>query len=421
MTAQSMTPGFDIIVIGAGAVGAAAAYHLAKDGVSVLLLEQFEIGHTRGSSHGGSRIVRYTHDTTAYAQAMPETFALWRELEQESGATLLQMAGGLYMGPPDRGFVADAQHALRNLDFPFELYTPTELPRVYPQFRIPPEWVALYQEHSGILAASRCVETLVRRAVHHGAALHERTRVTGVRPQATFDAGVEVATEGPQGERTFQAGQVIICPGAWATQFLGAWFPQDEGQNEDQDEDVPANVQLEALRVTHQQVVYYPVADAAAYAPGRFPVFVCAGENFIYGLPAWERPQAIKVSLEQEERTVDPDQAERPVDPHLLESLNHGVAYYLPGVEPTPVHVDTCLYTETPSRDFIIDRHPRFSQMLIAAGFSGRGFKHTIAIGRLLADLAQCAPGVYPQNFWLDAFRLDRHRVQATVAAPQST
>ncbi|MEX1019925.1 MAG: N-methyl-L-tryptophan oxidase [Litorilinea sp.] len=395
----SDAPVYDTIVVGGGGIGCAAAYHLAKDGGKVLLLEQFEIGHTRGSSHGGSRIIRYTHDTTAYAQQMPQTFALWRQLERESGEALLQMSGGLYMGPVDQPFLVGAQAALAALDFPFRVYTPGELAAVYPQFRLPAAWIALEQAHTGMLAASRCVATLARQAVEHGATLYTHTRVTALTPGAAADGGVTVTTAGPGGTRTFTAAQVVICAGPWASRFLSEWLPQPP-----------------TLRVTHQQVAYYPAPEPAAYAPGRFPVFLCAGENFIYGLPAWERAGAIKVALEQEARTIDPEQPDRPIDTHLLESLNQAVAYYLPAIDPTPVHVDTCLYTETPTRDFIIDRLPGCPQAVIAAGFSGRGFKHTIAIGRLLADMIQSGPGPVQSDFWLDAYRLDNHLLQPHAA-----
>lgn len=382
---------FDVIVIGAGAMGTAAAYHLSKDGKRTLLLEQYEIGHTRGSSHGGSRIIRYTHDTTAHARQMPQTFAMWRALEQETGRHLLQMTGGLYMGPPDRPFLIGARQTLDELGFPFEIHDAPALARRYPQFRIPEHWIAIDQEHTGMLAASRCVETMARRAVELGAVLREHTQVVGISPQADPD-GVVVKAVGPQGKETLSAPQVVLCGGPWAPGFLQDLLPTPP-----------------SLRVTRQQVVYYPVAQADPYLPGSFPVFLCLGDEFVYGLPTWERPGTIKVSLEQETLTLDPTQPERPVEAALLAQLNQAVAEYLPGVDPTPVDIQTCLYTETTTRDFVIDRHPEHPQIILAAGFSGRGFKHSIAVGRVLADLVAAEPGTYPGEFWLDAYRLHNH------------
>jgi glycine/D-amino acid oxidase-like deaminating enzyme len=111
--------------------------------------------------------------------------------------------------------------------------------------------------------------------------------------------------------------------------------------------------------------------------------------------------------LENLEGVANPDDP-RQVDQTLLAALCNVVGEYMCGVDTTPVHVEPCLYTETPTRDFIIDRHPDHPQIVIAAGFSGRGFKHTIAVGRLLADLAQQDAGEYQSEFWREGYRLGR-------------
>ncbi len=378
---------YDIIIVGAGGVGSATAYHLAQTGRRILLLEQFAAGHVRGSSHGGSRIIRYTHDTTDYVRQMPETFAMWRRLEQEAGAHLMEITGGLYAGPATSSFIQNAQQALTELDFPLRILGPADLRRAYPQFRLPDGWIGFYQEHSGILAASRCVETLATQAVRHGAELRENTRVLAVLPD---HGAVTVRVAVPGGEETLHAAQIIITAGPWAQSLLEPLLPFS----------LP-------LRVTHQQVAYFPVLQEDLYTIGRFGIFILADDPHFYGFPIWERPGTVKIALEQTEMTVDPNGV-RTVDPQLLNRLSALVAQYMNGLDPTPVHAEPCLYTETPTRDFIIDRHPENPQILIGAGFSGRGFKHTIAIGRLLADLALSEPGTYRSPFWLDSYRITR-------------
>lgn len=383
---------FECIVIGAGGIGSATAYHLARDGRRVLLLEQFEVGHKRGSSHGESRVIRYTHDVADYARHMPATFELWRELEQESGEQLLLMTGGVFMAPADGTYQTGVQKTLRELDFPFTLHSRPALANRYPQFRMPEGWQALEQEHTGVLAASRCVQTLVRQAQGHGAILREHATVSAIRPQTT-GGGIEIALSGPTGNQLLRTDQVFLCAGPWTPAFLGEFLHE------------PVN-----LRITHQQVVYYPTRDAAAHAPGKFPVFLFAGDalTLVYGMPSWERTGTIKIALEQDVKTLDPNDPERPIDQELLQRLNGFVEQHLPGVIPQPVHAEACLYTETPDHDFIIDRHPQHPGLFIAAGFCGRGFKHTIAIGRLLADLSKCRPGEYDSPFWAERFRLGR-------------
>lgn len=367
-------------------MGSAAAYHLAGDGRRVLLLEQFTVGHSQGSSHGGSRIIRYTHDKLDYMRIMPALFGLWRRLEAESNQHLLQMTGGLYMGPADEPFLVGAQEALRALHHPYRTMTPSELTRDFPQFRLPAGWVALYQEHSGILAASRCVEALARQAVKRGATLREETRVQRIEP--TGD-GVQMYVTGPSGAETLNAAQLVITAGPWVQKLLGSLHLTPP------------------LKVTHQQVAYFAVDRPDLYAVGRCPLYIFTALPHYYGFPIFEKPGHVKIGLEMVNQVVDPD-ASRQADPAAVHELAQAVAQTMVGVQPLPTQVDLCLYTETPTHDFIIDRHPQYPQIVIGAGFSGRGFKFAIGVGRLLADLTASAPGVYASEFWLPRFAISR-------------
>lgn len=383
---------YDLIVVGAGGVGSAAAYHAVRSGRRVLLLEQFAVGHTRGSSHGGSRIIRYTHDSPGPAGQMPATFQLWHELERESGARLLQLTGGLYMARQEDTWLAGCQATLEELDFAHHVLDAGDLRRAFPQFNVPDGWRALYQANTGILSATHCVEAMVAQAQQHGAEVRAETPVLAVQPD-----GEGVTVQLASGE-SVRGSRAILAAGPWSGRFLAELL----------DFGVP-------LRVTQQQVAYYTVQDPAAYAVGTFPIFITALEDHLYGFPIWERAGSIKVALEQTARTVDPD-GPRAVDDGLLARLSARVATYLPGADPAPVHVEPCLYTETPTRDFVIDRHPHHPQIVIAAGFSGRGFKHTIAVGKLLVDLAFSDAGVYGGPFWQDSYRITRFAQTQTPA-----
>src|SRR5690606_38180709 len=136
-------------------------------------------------------------------------------------------------------------------------------------------------------------------------------------------------------------------------------------------------------------------------------LFIATADPHFYGFPIHERPGTIKIALENLEGVADPDDA-RTVNQELITALRDVVGEYMRGVETTPVHVEPCLYTETPTRDFIIDRHPDYPQIVFGAGFSGRGFKHTIAVGRLLADLAQSGANDYSSPFWREGYRIGR-------------
>ncbi len=380
---------YDVVVVGAGGMGSAAAYHLAKDGRRTLLLEQFHVGHTNGSSHGGSRIIRHAHQRADYASLIPPTFGLWQRLEQESGEHLLKMTGGLDFGPRENADVIQRRQVMEELGFPYRLLEGDELRRAFPQFRIPDGWVAIHHEGAGILSATRCVETMAAQATAHGAVLKEQSRV--IRVQGVAD-GVEVVADTPAGRERFQAGQVVIAAGPWAGRFLSQLGI-----------DLP-------LRVTHQQVAYFRVEESAQerYQADRCPVFIRLVTPHYYGFPMHEKPGHIKVALELEGEAVDPDTHPRVPDAQALDALSNIVRAHMVGVDPTPASAEACLYTVSPDTNLIIDRHPEHPQILLAAGFSGRGFKFTVAVGRLLADLANLPPNSYDSPLWRELFSLRR-------------
>jgi len=374
----------NIVIIGAGGMGTAAAYHLAKAGHAPLLLEQFTIGHTLGSSHGGSRITRYANPDFDDARVIPATYELWRTLEAETGETLLKLTGGLFLGPADEEFMVESIKALEANGYSYQPLDRAALAASFPQFNPPVGWTGFYQAESGILAASNCVAAMARQAVAHGATLREECKVTSVTPT---DSGVTLTLA--DGEE-IGAAQVIITAGPWAPHFLRdlvAW-------------PVP-------LQVTRQQVAYFAVEDPERYSAERCPIYIFTAEPHCYGFPIWEKPGHIKVALEMLDSTTDPDQP-RVVDQENVTALSAVIREHFRGVHPTPVQIDTCLYTETANRNFVIDRHPEHPQILLAAGFSGRGFKFTIGIGRLLADLALSAPGTYDSHFWSPKYGLAR-------------
>lgn len=386
MSLQPMSPNtYDILVIGAGGVGSAAAYHLAQDGKRVLLVEQFDVGHEQGSSHGGSRIFRHSHDTAIYGSLIPHAYQLWQRLEAESQVKLLTMTGGLDMGPPNDMYVSSCRATMRELGFPYQELTGREVRAALPQFQIPDDWIAVRQADAGILAATLCVQTMTAQAVHHGAELRERTKVVEIEPDGE---GVRARLQGAAGEEVIHAGQAIITAGAWAPRFLrslcGREFP---------------------LRVTHQQVAYFAVEKPAWFDAKQCPIFIFTAAPHLYGFPIHEKPGYVKIAKEFTDET-DPDQP-RTIHEDKLADLAQDVSRLFAGLRPEPVDAQVCLYTETPTRDFIIDRHPDHPQILFGAGFSGRGFKFVIATGRLLADLAESAPGEYNSPIWREQFRIE--------------
>ncbi len=388
---------YDVAVIGAGAIGSAAAYALARRGERVLLIEQEQIGHTRGSSHGGSRIFRYTHPTEYETAMMPAMAALWRGLEAESSESLLEMCGGLFFGRTGDPFLVGAQSSLAAFDIPFEILDNAELAVRYPQFRIGDDEYAIFQPRSGILAASRCVAALVRCAQRNGAVVRTECRVEAITPHA---AGVTITVLEKGRSASISVGQVVIAAGPWAQRLLE-----------------PLLTTRLPLTVTHQQVAYFRATVPEQWSTQRAPIYIFSTEPHVYGFPIYERPGIVKVALELEGTIVDPD-AERSVLRAEVDALSATVATRLVGIDPEPVGVDMCLYTETPGRAFIIDRHPEWPQVVFAAGMSGRGFKFAIGLGDLLAELLATPAGCYDHPFWLPQFALAAHAADDGPTGP---
>lgn len=382
-----MPSSYDVIVVGAGAMGSATAWALAQRGKKVLLLEQFTVGHTRGSSHGGSRIVRYAHPEPEYAALMPPIFALWRDLEAQSGESLMQICGGLYIGAADDSWLAATEQTMTALGMGSERLSAAALGARYPQFRLDANLGALWQAESGILNASLCVATMVRMAVARGATLKEEAQVTHV---AQSEGGMRVDYLHEGHKRHVLAEKVIVTAGPWAKGMLDPLL----------DRTLP-------IAVTQQQVAYFQVNDPELWSAARCPIFIFTTDPHVYGFPVYERPGLIKVAQELFDTVTDPN-APRRVLPANVDTLSAVIAERFVGVDPEPVEVVPCLYSETPNRDFIIDRHPELPNLLFAAGFSGRGFKFSIGIGDLLADLAVTDAAPADHSRWLPWWALNR-------------
>ncbi|MGE3073465.1 MAG: N-methyl-L-tryptophan oxidase [Dehalococcoidia bacterium] len=386
-----MVETFDVVVVGAGAVGSAAAYHLARGGRRVLLLEQFQLGHNRGSSHGESRIIRHSYFSADYASLAPEAFAMWRELERESGANLLTMTGGIDLGHASSQALAACRQSLEEAGFG-SIWLEGEDARQYvPQFTLPDDWAVLWQSGAGILNADRCVRALAAQAIAHGARLVEGARVTAIEPGLRKTI---VAFDQAGSQESVETRSVIIAAGPWGPRLLGS-------------------LGIEAgLRVTHQQVVYYPVEDPSLWSVGRCPIYIAHGRRGFYGFPICERPGFIKVAIEMND-DIDPNDPPGKIDEAALTQLNETVATMFRGIRPEPADVVTCRYTESPDNDFLIDRHPKHASIVLASPCSGHGFKFSIATGKLAGELATTPAGSYESALWRERFQLAPQSVSA--------
>jgi sarcosine oxidase len=353
---------FDAVVIGLGATGSAALHRLALRGCRVLGIEQFVPGHDRGSSHGETRIIRLGYfEHPSYVPLLRETYALWREIEAASAQSLLTVTGIIEFGAPDSALVAGTLASSQLHALPHEVIDAAELMRRFPPFRLPSNFVGVWQPDGGFLRAEPAIAAQLALAERAGATVRVQTRVEAVEP--TGD-GVRVVT--PDG--TIAAGSAIVAAGPWLKRLLP---------------DLAAPIE-----VTRQAAGWFVPDDAAQFAIGTFPVFLCETQHGIhYGFPV-HSGTGFKVAKHHHAfETVDPDTVDREISAKDEGLIRGFLADHLPAGNGPLRSAKTCLYTMTPDGDFILDRLPGAPQVIVASPCSGHGFKFAPVVGDIIADL----------------------------------
>jgi sarcosine oxidase len=354
---------FDFVVCGLGVMGSAALYELARRGQRVLGIERFTPGHDRGSSHGSTRIIRLSYfEHPSYVPLVRRSYALWQELERKSGQQLLHVIGIAEIGPPGGTLVAGTLAAARQHELRHEVVRATDLMRRYPAFRLPPDFVGVVQPDGGVIAAERAVEALVTQARYAGAVVRTGETVRAIEPQA---GGVRIVTDrGP-----IDAGTAVVTAGPWLKTLL-----PDFGAR---------------LRVTRQVMAWFEPVDPAPFVSGDFPVFIIESRHGMhYGFPPFGTHTVKVAKHHHHDAAVDPDTYDRAISADDESAIRGMIAEHLPCANGIRRDAKTCLYTVTTDGDFIIDRLPRFPQVIVASPCSGHGFKFAPAIGEILADLA---------------------------------
>jgi sarcosine oxidase len=358
---RSLPREYDVIVLGLGALGSAAAYWSAKRGARVLGLEQFEFGHARGSSHDRSRIVRLSYFTPAYVQMAKEAYRAWASLEEDAGERLVVKTGGLDIGlraSPLR--MSEHVKAMRACGVPFEELDAAEIRKRWPCWRVGDEVRGIFQADAGIVAAERATDALRRAALRFGATLHDRTPVTSLRA-----GGGEIDVEA--GGSHYRAGKLIVAAGAWtndALAHLGRRLP---------------------IEVTKEQVIYFVPRDAAPFTLGEFPIWIWLGEPSFYGFPIFGEPKTVKITQDSAGKPVDAQTRDFEEDREITARVKGFLERYLPAALGPVDVVKTCLYARTPDRDFVIDALPEHANVSVAVG-DGHAFKFASLIGRILSD-----------------------------------
>ncbi|KAM4823116.1 peroxisomal sarcosine oxidase [Urocitellus parryii] len=374
---------WDAIVMGAGIQGCFTAYHLAKHGKRVLLLEQFFLPHSRGSSHGQSRIIRKAYPEDFYTKMMDEGYRIWAQLEQETGTQLHRQTQLLLLALKENPELKTMQATLSRHGIEHEYLSSGELKQRFPNIQFTRGEVGLLDKSGGVLYADKALRVLQEAIRHLGGTVQDGEKVVEIRP------GQPVTVKTTSG--SYQAKSVIITAGPWTNQLLR-----------------PLGIEL-PLQTLRINVCYWREKVPGSYSVSKaFPCFLCLNlaPHHIYGLPAGEYPGLMKVCYHHG-NSVDPEERDCPTafsDIQDVQILCRFVRDHLPGLRPEPDIMEHCMYTNTPDKNFILDRHPKYDNIVIGAGFSGHGFKLSPVVGKILYELSMKLTPSYD----LTPFRISR-------------
>ena len=358
-----MAQEFDCIVIGVGAMGSSTLYNLAKRGRRVLGLEQFDIPHAEGSSHGVNRIIRLAYyEHPSYVPLLRRAYELWSEIESIAGEQLIYKTGSIDTAPAGHEVFEGSLESCLLHDIPHRVLNHAQINEQFPGYQLPLGHMGILQQDGGFVLSERSIVAYANAAMSEGAEIHAREVVSGWEPDRR---GVRVFTD--RGEYT--AERLIITAGAWSSGLIPI---------------------LEGLAVPERQVLAWlqPI-DGSLYTPEVFPVFnAYFDEGRYYGFPVFGIPGFKVGRYHHLEEIIDLDSTIKTVNGEDEALLRSAVEKYFPKANGTIMTLKTCMFTNTPDEHFIVDSLPGNTQVVVAAGFSGHGFKFASVIGEILSDLA---------------------------------
>ncbi|WP_336514223.1 N-methyl-L-tryptophan oxidase [Pollutibacter soli] len=371
---------YDVIIIGAGSMGTSACYQLAKRGIRVLGLEQFDRVHEFGSHTGQSRIIRKAYYEHAdYVPLLRRSYELWKELELATRTKLYYKTGILYFGDQDDPVLKGVKYAADSYDVVIDTNPLTETKGFDHIGNIPPGMHSIFEPDAGFVLPEETIRQYSKSAQEYGAVIRYREPVVS---WSEGNSGFEVKTN----SQTFSCQKLVFTAGSWTSKLIRKYIPD--------------------LKVTEQLLTWFFPQDQQTFDISRMPCWFISDKKFglLYGFPGFTDQQGnfsgVKMARHLPGEIVDPDKRSFTTNHAEMELIRQFVSAYFPKLRDAVVHTKNCLYTNSPDENFIIDFLPEANNnILIACGFSGHGFKFVPVIGEIIADMIEKKSTDLPVDF----------------------
>ena len=380
---------YDAIVLGVGSMGAATCYHLAKQGHHVLGLEQFDIPHEFGSHAGQSRIIRKAYfEHPDYVPLMERAYQNWRSLEEETGAQLYVKTGLLYFGKPEHALIKGVRESATKYSIRVDDISEQQQVTRFPQFTIPSGYERLIEPDAGFVTPERSVLLYTQRALQLGATIRTKEKTLEWKKSGST---IQVRTA----KGTYQCKKLIITAGPWASKMVPGLSNN--------------------LKVTRQMIAWVKPKNWNNFELGNIPCWTIADHErpgIYYGFPIlpvdkFGGPIGLKLAHHFHGTVSDPDSINRTPTAEDEANLVYALNKFMPEAYESTHVMKTCMYTNTPDENFILDFVPGYQDVVIATGFSGHGFKFASVVGEIMTDLAMKGSTELPIGF-LSAKRLSK-------------
>jgi sarcosine oxidase len=372
---------FDVIVLGVGSMGSATCYQLAKRGVKVLGLEQFDIPHELGSHAGQSRIIRKAYfEHPDYVPLLVRAYENWAALENATGSQVYFKTGLLYAGRKEGILIKGVRESAEKFKIRVDDLSAEEAKETFSQFNIPEDDDILFEPDAGFVTPERAILLFTEQAIRHGAVIRTKERIVEWKKSAEH---IEVKTN--SGDYTCE--KLVITAGPWAGQMIPG---------------ISSN-----LSITRQLIAWVSPANWKPFELGNFPCWLIEDKDrngAYYGFPVlpagkFGGPIGLKLAHHYPGEVTDPDMVNGVPNEEDEANLIYALNKFLPGGYTSTLAMKTCMYTNTPDENFILDLLPGYDDVVIATGFSGHGFKFASVVGEIMADLAMHGKTSFPIGF----------------------